>query len=98
MKQNGRGWRVLSLLVLVGSTVCGASEANISGPALTPEQTALLAKASSQEKFVVKTILQHPPLVQTYIQHMQQDPQLGSVPTSDEYLLGRVDFGRTFTS
>jgi hypothetical protein len=54
-----------------------------------------LQKAAAQEKLLVKTIQLYPPLAQTYIQHMRQDPELGNVPVSDEYLLGRVDFSRT---
>ena len=65
---------------------------------LTPEQSALIQKAVAQEKVTVKAIQEHTPVVQTYIQNMRPDPKLYSVPESDQYLLGRVDFGKTFTN
>jgi len=65
---------------------------------LTPEQSALIQKAVAQEKVTVKAIQEHTPVVQTYIQNMRPDPKLYSVPDSDQYLLGRVDFGKTFSN
>lgn len=65
---------------------------------LTPEQNALVEKAIAQEKETVKAIQKHTPVVQTYIQNMRPDPKLYSVPESDEYLLGRVDFGKGFSN
>ena len=64
---------------------------------LTPAQAALVQKAIEQEKFIVKAVQQHTPVVQTYIQNMRPDPKLYSVPESDQYMLGRVDFGKAFT-
>jgi len=64
---------------------------------LTPAQTALVQKAIAQEKATVKAIQEHTPVVQTYIQNMRPDPKLYSVPESDQYMLGRVDFGKTFS-
>lgn len=63
---------------------------------LTPEQSALVEKAIAQEKVTVKSIQKHSPVVQTYIQNMRPDPKLYSVPESDQYMLGRVDFGKSF--
>lgn len=65
---------------------------------LTPAQTALVQKAIAQEKLTVKAIQQRTPVVQTYIQNMRPDPKLYSVPESDQYMLGRVDFGKTFSN
>ncbi len=65
---------------------------------LTPEQTALVQKAIAREKETVKAIQSHTPVVQTYIQNMRPDPKLYSVPQSDQYMLGRVDFGKTFNN
>jgi len=31
------------------------------------------------------------PVVETYLQNMTQDPQLGPVPKNDRYFLGRMD-------
>ncbi len=65
---------------------------------LTPEQTALVEKAVAQEKMTVKIIQEHTPVVQSYIQNMRPDPKLYSIPESDQYLLGRVDFGKSFSN
>lgn len=98
MKLNSRGRKLFGLVLLACSTVCSAKESGAaSHPQLTPQQTALIEKASAQEKFLVKVVQQHAPLVQTYIQHLQPDPKLDRVPASDLYMLGRVSFDRNFT-
>src|ERR1700733_3376843 len=72
------------------------SETKVRVSVLTPQQAALIQKAGFQEKLMVKIIQHHTPLVQTYIQHMRSDRELGSIPVLDEYILGRVDFEKTF--
>ncbi len=39
-------------------------------------------------------IRQYSPLVETYIQNLKPDKELGYVPAGDRYFLGRADFGR----
>ncbi len=63
---------------------------------LTPEQAALVEKAIGREKVLIKNIQQRTPLVETYIQNTRPDIKLYQVPTSDEYMLSRVDFGKGF--
>jgi hypothetical protein len=63
---------------------------------LTPEQTALIDKSAAQERLMVKELQKRIPLVQTYIQEVRADAKLSSVPSSDTYILSRVDFGKTF--
>ena len=65
--------------------------------ALSPEQSALVQKAIAAEKVTIKQIQKHSPLVQTYIQNMKPDQVLYAVPESDQYLLGRVDFGKSIS-
>src|ERR1700731_1862659 len=67
-------------------------------PPLTPEQSALVEKAVAREKITVKQIQARAPIVQTYIQNMRSDAELYAVPTSDQFILSRVDFGRTFNA
>lgn len=87
------------LTVSLGVLAVQAKTAKFAPPVpLTPAQTALIQKAIAQEKETVKAIQQHTPVVQTYIQNMRPDPKLYSVPDSDQYMLGRVDFGKTFSS
>src|SRR5215813_3301225 len=61
---------------------------------LTASQSQLIDKAVAREKEVVKTVKERAPLVETYIQNMRPDQQLGQVPESDEHFLGRVEFGK----
>ncbi len=63
---------------------------------LTPEQAALVEKAIGREKVLIKDIQQRTPLVETYIQDTKPDAQLYAVPVDDQYMLSRVDFGKTF--
>ncbi len=63
---------------------------------LTADQKELVTRAMAQEKNTVKEIAKHTPVVQTYIQNMRPDPVEYQVPVSDQYFIGRVDFGKTF--
>lgn len=65
---------------------------------LTPAQAALIDKAVGREKETVKAIQKSTPVVQTYIQNYRPDQKLQTVPVSDEYIVARVDFGKTFTA
>ncbi len=65
---------------------------------LTADQKQLVTKAMGQEKVIVKQIAKHTPVVQTYIQNLRPDPVEFEVPVSDQYLIGRVDFGKTFSN
>ncbi len=65
---------------------------------LTPEQAALVQKAVDREKATVKLIQKSTPVVQTYIQNTRPDPKLQTVPVSDEYIVARVDFGKSFSA
>jgi hypothetical protein len=66
------------------------------GHPLTPEQSALVDKAIAREKVLIKEIQQRTPLVETYIQNTRPDVKLYEVPVDDQYMLSRVDFGKTF--
>jgi len=61
---------------------------------LTADQTALVQKAITQEKVLIKAIQQRTPLVETYIQDTRPDVKLYEVPIADHYMLSRVDFGK----
>src|ERR1700735_372135 len=63
---------------------------------LTPEQSALVDKAISQEKVLIKAIRTRTPLVETYIQNTKPDVKLYMVPVEDQYMLSRVDFAKGF--
>jgi hypothetical protein len=63
---------------------------------LTAEQAALVERAVAREKVLIKNIQQRTPLVETYIQNTRPDVKLYQVPVEDQYILSRVDFGKSF--
>lgn len=65
---------------------------------LTPDQTALIKKAIAQEHVIIQAVRKHSPLVETYVQTMKRDPVVDIVPTSDKFMLSRVDFAKVFTA
>src|ERR1700676_524837 len=44
-----------------------------------------------REKDLIKFLAPRTPLVETYLQNLTQDPQLGPIPQDDHYFLGRMD-------
>lgn len=94
---NLRNFWMTTLLLTLGVTGAQAKKEKYPvAPALTPEQNALVKKAIAAEKLTIKAIQQKSPLVQTYIQNMKGDAKLYAVPISDQYILQRVDFGKSF--
>src|ERR1700753_4067229 len=92
-----RVWITSGLLLTLSASAVQAKTKYQPPTALSPEQQALVQKAIAAEKVTIKQIQKHSPLVQTYIQNMKPDQVLYAVPESDQYLLGRVDFGKTIT-
>ncbi|MBX6360260.1 hypothetical protein [Pseudacidobacterium ailaaui] len=89
-------WMTAAAVILAAGAAHAKTQKFAPPVPLSPEQSALVQKAIAQEKTIVKAIQQHTPVVQTYIQNMRPDPQLYSVPDSDQYMLGRVDFSKAF--
>jgi hypothetical protein len=48
-----------------------------------------------REHDLMKALASRTPVVETYIQNLRADAQLGSVPSEDHYFLGRMDMGET---
>jgi hypothetical protein len=44
-----------------------------------------------REKNLIKFLSSRTPIVETYLQDLTQDPQLGPIPQDDHYFLGRMD-------
>jgi hypothetical protein len=47
------------------------------------------------EHALIKALANRTPVVETYLQNLTFDPQLGPVPSEDHYFLGRLDMGET---
>jgi len=48
-----------------------------------------------REHGLIKMLATRTPVVETYLQNLSADPQLGPVPSEDHYFLGRMDMGET---
>ncbi|MGA2168817.1 MAG: hypothetical protein ABSG62_11440 [Terracidiphilus sp.] len=86
------------LIVSVGAACAYAKKQPAYEPShpLTADQSALVDKAITREKEVIKAIRKRTPLVETYIQDTRPDVKLYEIPVNDQYLLSRVDFGKGF--
>jgi hypothetical protein len=58
-------------------------------PPTTMDQ--VVDRAIVREKDLIKFLSQRTPVVETYLQNLTQDPQLGPIPQDDRYFLGRMD-------
>ena len=47
------------------------------------------------EHALIKALSSRTPVVETYLQNLSADPQLGPVPSEDHYFLGRLDMGES---
>jgi hypothetical protein len=52
-------------------------------------------RAIEREHALMDMLKTRTPLVETYLQNLKPDPQLGPVPKEDHYFLGRMDMGET---
>jgi len=48
-----------------------------------------------REHGLMKMLANRTPVVETYLQNLSSDPQLGPIPSDDHYFLGRLDMGET---
>lgn len=55
-----------------------------------PKFDLVVDKIAARESLFVKSLGEYTPMVETYIQNMRPDQDLGQVPVSDEYFLGRI--------
>ncbi len=59
-----------------------------------PTVSEVVDKIVRQEQVEVQYLRQFSPLVETYIQNLRADKQLGAVPDGDKYFLGRAELGK----
>jgi hypothetical protein len=63
------------------------------GPPTTMDQ--VVDRAIVREHALMDMLKARTPLVETYLQNLKPDPQLGPVPKEDHYFLGRMDMGES---
>jgi len=65
------------------------SSAALEGAPTTLDQ--VVDRVIAREHALIQMLQTRTPLVETYLQNMKNDPQLGPVPVSDHYFFGRMD-------
>jgi len=64
-------------------------------PPTTMDQ--VVDRVITREKDLIKFLTPRTPIVETYLQNLTQDPQLGPIPQDDHYFLGRMDLSDSST-
>src|SRR5580698_8849057 len=67
-------------------------------PSALPQPTTMdqvFDRFIEREHGLMKALSTRTPVVETYLQNLSADPQLGPVPSEDHYFLGRMDMGET---
>jgi hypothetical protein len=67
-------------------------------PSALPQPTTMdqvVDRFIEREHGLMKALANRTPVVETYLQNLTADPQLGPVPSEDHYFLGRMDMGET---
>jgi Peptidase family M48 len=80
------------LAVILFAAIPGVAAAQSSAQPSTVDQ--VIDQIVTQEKAEMLMLHQYSPLVETYIQLMRPDPNLGTVPAGDKYYLGKADLGK----
>src|SRR5262244_867623 len=80
------------------SVAFGADEDQSKKIALLPDQPRtmeqVIDRVTNNENHLYGKIKEYSPLVETYIQNLKGDKELGSVPAGDKYFLGKADFAK----
>ncbi|HVP51562.1 MAG TPA: M48 family metalloprotease [Terriglobales bacterium] len=79
------GWGVTSFLLLTAVSVWAAQPTSM-------EQ--VVSRINQRETQFAQAMHNYSPMVETYIQDMKPDAELGEVPSGDTYFLGRLDLSR----
>jgi hypothetical protein len=82
-------------LVLILSGLGAIAAAAAPKPADQPRTMEdVIDRVITNENKATQQIKQYSPLVETYIQNLKPDKELGYVPAGDKYVLGRADFAK----
>ena len=63
-------------------------------PQQQPTLTVVVDKIAAQERAEVQSLRQYSPIVETYIQILRPDKDLGAVLNGDKYFLGRAELAK----
>jgi peptidase M48-like protein len=83
-------WGILGLVWCGTVTIAAAAAPEPADQPKTMDQ--VVDRVVTNENRLNQQVRQYSPLVETYIQNLKPDKELGFVPTGDRYFLGRADF------
>src|SRR5271166_3155885 len=63
-------------------------------PQQQPKLTEVVDKIVAQEQAEMQSLRQYSPIVETYIQILRPNKDLGAVPNGDKYFLGRAELAK----
>src|SRR5437868_7475044 len=93
--------RYSGLLLLTMALLCGVVAAAGEGPAnpATPApqqltESAIAERVFAQEAQLIRAMQQYSPIVETYVQNLKPDSELGRVPKEDKYFMGKLVLGK----
>jgi hypothetical protein len=93
-----KAWPKFGAFLLLACATAGSVWAQEATSNATSNNTSnidqLADRINAREQKEVAAIRQYNPLIETYIQDMKPNPELGSVPVKDHYYLGVADFSR----
>ena len=85
-----------SICIALMSTISlfsqGRSDVSTDSPSLSADR--IIDKAVEQERALTKRMTTLTPIIETYTQNMELNADLGAVPKSDKYFLGKLDLRR----
>lgn len=81
-------------LFLIACTLLGFISSSAAGTAKSSSEQSI-DRIIANERTLSTTMRSYSPMVETYLQRLQPDPNLGFVPSEDHYFLGRVQFEQT---
>jgi hypothetical protein len=87
-----RAVNTILALVFTGSAAVAAAAAPKPDQPRTMDE--VIDRVTANENKLYGQIRQYSPLVETYIQNLKPDKDLGYVPGGDKYFLGRADFSK----
>jgi len=84
-----------SLILMLMFTGLAAVASAAPKPADQPRtMDEVIDRVTANENRLVQQMRQYSPLVETYIQNLKYDKDLGETPAGDKYFLGRADFSK----
>ena len=90
---------VFALLFLAAGSAAALADDAPKKMALVPEQPRtmeeVVRRVVDNENHMYGRMKEYSPLVETYIQNLKPDKELGEVPAGDKYFLGKADFSKT---